>query len=192
MNEKLFYSTKDLVVTEIDKTLSNVSYNETEKFIKLLLKSNKVFVIGAGRVMLMAQAFAKRIAHLGIKTYVVGETTNPSANNKDLLIACSSSGETVSVVTIAKVAKKNNLKIATITARENSTLAKLSNLYVKISAPTKLRFESKEADGPESKQPLGNLFEQSLLLFFDIIAIMIIKEKGISEDKMWKSHANLE
>ena len=56
--------------------------------------------------MLMAQAFAKRIAHLGIKTYVVGETTNPSANNKDLLIACSSSGETVSVVTIAKVAKE--------------------------------------------------------------------------------------
>lgn len=192
MNKNLFYSTKDLILSEIDRTLSSVSFSEVWKFIESILKANKIFVVGAGRVMFVVSAFAKRINHLGIKTYVVGETTVPPGSNKDMLIACSSSGETASVVTIAKIGKKHNLRIAVITSREKSTLAKLSDLYVIIPSPTKLRFGFKKASKEESKQPLGNLFEQSLLIFFDTICILIKEKLGISEREMWKTHTNLE
>lgn len=185
---KTFYSIKDLILFEINRTISNVSLKEIEKFISTLIKADKVFVFGAGRVMFIAQAFAKRIAHLGIKAYVVGETTTPPSTDKDILIVCSSSGETASVVTIAKVAKTHNLKTVAVTARKKSTLAKLSDFYVIIPAPVKLRFST----NVESKQPLGNLFEQSLLIFFDSIAMLIIKKLGISEKKMWYKHTNLE
>lgn len=196
--DKNFYLTKELILSEIDKTLSNVPSREVEKFISWLIKADKIFVFGAGRVMFMCQAFAKRINHLGIKAYVVGETTTPSATKRDILVVCSSSGETASVNTIAKVAKKHNLKIVAITSRKESTLAKLSDLYVIIPrppsgwCPTKLRFSANETSKVESKQPLGNLFEQSLLIFFDSISILIMKKLGVSERKMWKFHTNLE
>ena len=192
MKKSLFYLIKDLVLSEIGRTLSSVSCNEVEEFMDALVKADKVFLIGAGRVMLMSQAFAKRINHLGIKVYIVGETTTPAGTRKSILVACSSSGETASVVTIAKVAKKHNLKIVVVTARKESTLAKLSDLCVVIPTPTKLRFTAGESSVAESKQPLGNLFEQSLLIFFDSIAILMRKKLGISEKEMWRFHTNLE
>jgi 6-phospho-3-hexuloisomerase len=43
-----------------------------------------------------------------------------------------------------------------------------------------------------SKQPMSSFFEQSLLLFGDVVAGMIVDKKDIELKKLWNFHANLE
>jgi 6-phospho-3-hexuloisomerase len=43
-----------------------------------------------------------------------------------------------------------------------------------------------------SVQPMTSLFEQSLLLLGDSLALMMIREQHIDMPSLWKYHANLE
>lgn len=47
-------------------------------------------------------------------------------------------------------------------------------------------------DEIDSVQPMTSLFEQSLLLFGDVVAKMIIDERQIDMKSLWRYHANLE
>ncbi len=87
-----FQTLQNQVCQEITSALSKVKDEEINEFIDVLLSAEKVFVMGVGRVMLMMQSFAKRIKHMGIDSYVVGETVIPAISNKDVLLAGSGSG----------------------------------------------------------------------------------------------------
>ena len=186
--KETFLEIKEYALRELKEVLGRVDEESVERFVEMVRNANKVFVIGVGRSMLILQAFAKRLNHLRINAYVVGETTVPPIGEKDLLVAASGSGETMTTVNISRLAKKKGAKIALITAREKSTLSQLADLYIKISCPTKLRLKGEY----KSKQLMGSLFEQSLLLFFDCITIKVQRESGINEEEMWRLHANLE
>ena len=187
-----FEELKDSVCDEIRFALSNIEKNEIENFIQYILEvrsSNcRLFVIGAGRVMLILKTFAKRLKHLGINSYVVGETTVPAIRENDLLIAGSGSGETITTLDIAKLAKKYKAKIASVTASDKSSLFKISDICVKIPCPTRLHYKGEVY----SIQPMANLFEQSLLIFLDCVSMIIQDKLKINEEEMWKVHANLE
>ena len=64
----------------------------------------------------------------------------------------------------------------------------IADYMVRIPVRTKLYLE----DEMESCQPMTSLFEQSLLLVGDILAKMVIVEKGIELKALWQFHANLE
>jgi len=168
--------------------LGKIEERDVNSLIDAILSAEKVFVMGAGRVMFMLQAFAKRVKHLGIEAHVVGETVEPPIGKKDLLLVGSASGETKITVTIAKIAKEKGVKVGLITASPQSTLKKLADICVRIPCPTKLGLSGE----PKSKQPMGNLFEQSLLIFGDCLAMLLQEKLGITEEEMWKAHANLE
>lgn len=180
-----FWEIKDKVIEEINDTLSKVEKKKVEALIKMLLSAEKVFVAGTGRSMLMMKAFAKRLKHLNLNVYVVGETIEPPATKRDLLIIGSGSGESILPLGIARIARRIGTKVALITAKKDSRIAKLANFVIYISAPTK--FSKKK-----SLQPLGNLFEQSLLLFCDTVAMLVQKKKKLSNNDLLKYHANLE
>ena len=183
-----FGMTREIILSELEQVLSRVEDDAVCEFINLILKAKKVFVMGVGRVMLMSQAFAKRLGHLRINSFVVGETTMPSIGKGDLLIVASGSGETLTCANVARLAKKHGAEIALVTARKDSTIKRLSRFAIRIPSPTKVDVT------PEiiSRQPMTNLFEQSLLLFYDAVSIMIQNKKGITEKDLWKLHANLE
>ncbi len=183
-----FFEIKDKVIGEIENTLSRVKKEEVKRLAEVLLSAEKVFVAGAGRSMLMIQAFAKRLNHLNIDVHVVGEIIEPPATKKDLLIVASGSGESIFPFGLAKVAKRIGTSVALITARKGSRIARIADIIIYIPAPTKLG-SSKEA---KSFQPLGNLFEQSLLLFCDTVAMLVQKKKKLSNASLGKYHANLE
>ncbi len=63
-----------------------------------------------GRSGLAAKAFAMRLMHLGISSYVVGETISPAIYDDDCIIAISGSGETNTIVSAARIAKIEVLK----------------------------------------------------------------------------------
>lgn len=177
-----------VITNEITSTLTNVNSNEIDRLIDQINKAEKVFFVGVGRVLLSLQSIAKRFAHLGVQTYVVGQITEPAMTNKDLLIVGSGSGETAFPLIIAKKAKELNATVAHIGANPNSSMSQYADVFVRL--PISSNPESSEE--VQSEQPMKSLFEQSLLLLGDAIALMIVRKENIELNSLWEFHANLE
>ncbi len=177
-----------LVIKECQLALGKIDENKINKLIDMLFEADQVFFIGVGRVKMELEAFAKRLTHLGIKTHIVGDVNEPAMTDKDILIVGSGSGESLIPVAIAKKAKSIGGKIVHIGSNPHSSLAPITDLMVRIPVQTKLYLE----DEIVSKQPMSSLFEQSLLLFGDAVAAMIVQRKHIELKKLWAYHANLE
>ncbi len=177
------------IIKELDRTLCQVSDGMAEKLTDLILESRRIFVAGAGRSGFMGRAFAMRLMHMGFESYVVGETVTPNIQEGDLLVICSGSGETGSLVAAANKAGKIGAGLALVTIFPDSSMGRLADVVVKIPAPT----PKVEADsGFKSIQPMGSLFEQSLLLFLDTVILRLMERQGKDSDTMFTKHANLE
>lgn len=177
-----------LVIDECNLALTKIDEKKIDELINYLFNADKVFFIGVGRVKLELEAFAKRLAHLGIKTHIVGDINEPAMTDKDILIVGSGSGESLIPVAIAKKAKSLGGKIVHIGSNPQSSLAPITDLMIRIPVQTKLYLE----DEISSNQPMSSLFEQSLLLFGDVVAKMIVEQKQIELKSLWQYHANLE
>jgi 6-phospho-3-hexuloisomerase len=177
------------VLRELDRTLAAISPQEAERVVDLILGARRVFVAGAGRSGLAVKAFAMRLMHMGLDAYVVGETTTPGMGTDDLLVIGSGSGETGSLVPMAEKAKGLEGRIALVTIFPTSRIGKLADAVVRIPAPTP---KADGDDGFTSVQPMGSLFEQSLLIFLDIVVMRLMGTKAIASAAMFERHANLE
>ena len=188
---------RDIVVTgmeiagEIQENLSAVGKEMGEQLIDAILQADKIYSAGCGRSLLMIRGLAMRLMHIGLKSYVVGETVTPAIGEGDLLIIGSGSGETSTLEVMAEKAKKAGAKLAVITIYPESTLGKMADITVVIHGVT-----AKVQDDGEnhSIQPGGNLFEQSLLIFGDALSMCVADRGGMSMDdkSIMSRHANLE
>ncbi|MCF6464944.1 6-phospho-3-hexuloisomerase [Clostridium sp. Cult2] len=183
-----YYEVEKEIICELQRTLDKVDANDVNKLLAEINKAEKVFFVGVGRVLLSLEAIAKRLAHLGIKSYVVGQITEPAITEKDLLIVGSGSGETAFPLIIAEKAKKFNATVVHIGANSNSSMKAYSDHFVRIPVSTKLQLPNEI----QSIQPMTSLFEQSLLLLGDTLALMMIKQQNIDMASLWEYHANLE
>jgi 6-phospho-3-hexuloisomerase len=179
----------DQIIRELEESLSLFDLNEIEKLAELILNTEKIFVTGAGRSGLMMRCFAMRLMHMGLKTYVIGETTTPCISERDLLLIGSGSGETGSLVVYAEIAKRNRAAIGLVTIFSDSSIGKLADQVVLIPAKTCKKESSR---GIHSAQPLGNLFEQSLLLLLDGLTQILMEKTNLNSAEKYKNHANLE
>ncbi|HCR84302.1 MAG TPA: sugar isomerase, partial [Lachnospiraceae bacterium] len=119
---------------------------------------------------------------------VVGQITEPAITQKDVLIVGSGSGGTLYPAGIARKAKSIGAKVIHIGSNPDSPLKDTADLFVRI--PVESR--AKKKDEIHSVQPMTSLFEQALLLFGDITAMMLIEDRRIDIDSLWQYHANLE
>ncbi len=188
MDKPSYSDVRSLVLKELSVSLESIREEEVEKLIDIVMRSDKIFFVGVGRVLLSLQAIAKRWAHLGIKTHVVGEITEPAITSRDLLIVGSGSGTTLFPAAIAKKAHELGAKVVHIGSNPNSDLKDIVEFMVRIPVRTKYYLD----DEMDSEQPMTTLFEQSLLLLGDIIAKMIIDRKQLDMKELWQFHANLE
>ena len=184
-----FHDNAKLILHEIDEALAAVSETEVEALVDAVLGSEKVFVTGLGRVLLSLQAFVKRLNHLGVSAWYVGEMNEPALTERDLFIVGSGSGETAVPLTITRIARRLGARIVHIGSNPRSSLSPLTDLFVRIPVRTKL-------DLPEeipSRQIMSSLFEQCLLILGDAVALRIAERKSITDIKaLWTLHANLE
>jgi 6-phospho-3-hexuloisomerase len=179
---------KNLVLDELALALGSIKDSDIEHLKNELLKADRVFFVGIGRVMLALQCIAKRMSHVGIHTHCIGEITEPAITDKDILIAASGSGSSIIPLAIAKKAKALGARVAYLGSNPKSPLSKTADFTVRIPVKTKLNLKGEIP----SVQPMTSLFEQTLLLFGDILAQLIIEERHIDIDELWKYHANLE
>jgi len=177
-----------LILKEVDDVLSRIKEDEVNVLIKNIIESDKIVVIGAGRMGLGAKAFAMRLMHLGLNAYSLNDSNLPSIESNDLLIVCSGSGETQTIYDFVSIAKKMGVKITTITAHPDSRIGNLSDSVVEIKAPSKIG----TLDSSISIQPMTTLMEQSLFLFFDGLVLELMEKLNISSDQMKIRHSVLE
>lgn len=176
------------IVNELQACVPQISEDQANELVKAILAAKKIFIAGAGRSGLMGKAFVMRMMHMGLDAYVIGETTTPTYTDEDLLIICTGSGETNTLVPIANKAKKLGGKVAAVTLTPDSSIGKLADLVVKLPGAPK---DQKEGNYT-TIQPMGSLFEQIMLLFFDAVILSIMQQKGQDSNKMYGKHANLE
>ena len=86
----------------------------------------------------MMQAFEKRLNHLGIDSYYVGEINEPAITENDVLIVGSGSGESIVPVALVKKAAKFGPKIIHIGSNAQSSMTPYEDLFVRIPCSTKL------------------------------------------------------
>ncbi|MEG0361523.1 MAG: 6-phospho-3-hexuloisomerase [Longicatena sp.] len=186
MNNKEYGS---IVLRELEHTLSSIDTLKAEEFVGLIESVQEVYCAGAGRSGFQVKGFAMRLMHMGITSFVVGETCTPNIKENGLLVICSGSGETKSLVNHAHKAKEVGAHIALITINPNSSIAQLADVVIEISAPSPKSAKQGEI---ASIQPMGSLFEQSEGLFMDILIMMLMERKKMTSDTMFGRHANME
>lgn len=160
---------------------------EPEKLVEGILRAKKIFVAGGGRSGFMAKAFVMRMMHVGLNAYVVGETVTPNLEPDDIFIVGSGSGETQSLAAMTKKAKSIGATVVAVTINPDSTIGKLAGIKIEIPAQAK-----GEGNSGKSIQPMGSLFEQSLLLFYDAVILRLMEKKELDSEMMYGRHANLE
>lgn len=176
----------EAVVREIEGAGSRIGDAAVGRLIDALRSHSRVFVYGTGRSGLMLKAFAMRCMQLGLTSYAVGETTTPSIQAGDLLVVASASGSTASVVQTAQAACEQGADLFCVTATPDSPLSDVREPDVIIDAATK------HARSTASAQPLGSLFEQMLLVFFDAVILSLAEGDAGANDRMASRHASLE
>ena len=128
--------------------------------------------------------------HLGFSVSNIGEITTPHSAPGDLLIIGSGSGETESLISLAKKAQKGGVEIAVITMDENSTIAKMAKVVVVLPGVSpKLK---NKGISITSTQPMGSAFEQMMFLTYDGIIMELMDRMGQTSDEMFLRHADFE
>jgi 6-phospho-3-hexuloisomerase len=173
---------------ELRDCLSQIEEHGIQRLIETVLSSQKVYFAGAGRSLLILRCVAMRFMHVGLETYIVGDTTTPAFESKDLLIIGSGSGETASLINVATKAKSIGGETTLITTRSQSTLASICDSIILIPAYT----DKAETSAEKPILPGGTKFEQTMLLLGDTMILSLGEAKGIATNQYFVRHANLE
>lgn len=183
-------STLNIILGELSSLYKRLEQDKVVGLLDALQSAHSVFMAGAGRSGMLLRCFTMRMMHMGKKAYMVGEVVTPAIRPGDLLLIASGSGETGSLVNMARKAKDIGAKLALVTANPESTITGLADAAIVLAAPTP------KAAGiisfVPSAQPMGNLFEQGMFLFLEAVIMELMARTGKTSDSMFKLHANLE
>ncbi len=177
------------ILQELRGTLSAISSEQVEQLAERILQARHIFTAGAGRSGLMSRALAMRLMQLDLHAYVVGETVTPKAGKGDLLIIVSGSGETKGLDIMADKAIQAEVDIAAVTIFPESTIGSKANLIVQVPGAPK---DPTQKGNTSTIQPMGSLFEQTVLLLFDGLMLHLMEQRGGDTEAMFSNHANLE
>lgn len=174
----------EAILNEVSEAALATSDTQREALVEEIVRANGVFLAGAGRSGLAIRAFANRLMHLGLDANVVGDVTCRHTKPGDLLVIGSGSGETASLVDIARRAQRAGLRVALVTTHSESTIAHLADATLVIPASSK-------GEGG-SVQPMASTFEQAAFLTYDSIVLMLMARLGETRETMYARHADLE
>ena len=179
----------ETVLDELGHTLLSVSDETASDFVNLIDGAKEIFCAGAGRSGFQIRGFAMRLMHMGRQSYVVGETCTPNITSDGVLVICSGSGSTKSLVNHAQKAREVGARIALITINPESPIAEMADVVLELFAPSP---KSAKEGQIRSIQPMGSLFEQSEGLFLDCAIMMLMEKHHMDSDTMFGRHANME
>lgn len=175
---------------EYQQVFETLDQENLRRFIDTVKAYQRVFCIGVGREGMMTRAFAMRLMHMGKEVHWIWDDTTPHIGEGDLLIATLGDGQIGHIDYVCRRAKEAGAFICVVTGSPSGrTAAELADQVFFIPATV---YRGTDPVVP-SFQPMGNLFEQMLLIIFDIVVMMIVDETpGLSFEKMSHRHRNIE
>lgn len=174
------------VLSEIRLSTSSVKAEDAELLASKIVNTKRLFCDGKGRSALMIKGFAMRLAQMDMAVFDTQGVTVPAIECDDILLIASGSGETENLLEHARKAKKIGAEVVLLTAEQNSTLKQLSDICICFEAKSKLQKET------NSVQPMGTLFEQSIMVFFDVVVLFLMEKLSLTGEDMYRLHNNLE
>jgi len=188
-----------LMASKVRTIADMIEDDEVESFIREILAAERVYVMGAGRSGLVAKAFAMRLMHLGLRSYVVGETITPAIEPSDMIIAFSGSGNTKTVADISETAREIGAKVGLITSNKDSRIGKIADSIVVIESQRDAvtddshEYEIRQMMGEhKSFAPLGTIFETTAMIFSDALVSRLMEITATDEGELKKRHTNIE
>lgn len=187
-----------MIVDQLNDVINKLDNEAIQGMLQKIFDAERIFLMGAGRSGLVAKAFAMRLMHLGFTVYVVGETTTPAVQEKDVVIAISGSGETRSIADLGKIVKDIGSTLITVTSKKESTLGRISDIAMVLPSKTKNDLDAggyleRNMRGDyKNLPPLGTAFEITSLVFLDSIIAQLITLTGASEAELKSRHTNIE
>ena len=195
---KLMKESIGAILDNIQTAQKYLNEEDIKEFINILINSKNIFVIGAGRSGLAGRAFAMRLMHLGLSSYVVGETISPAIYEDDCILAISGSGETNTCVNAAKISKDRGAKVLALTSNPDSSLGKLADSLIYVQGRTKQEVDDEDylkrqiKGNYTSLTPLGTAFELTSLIFLDGLVCELMHVLGETESDLKSRHTVLE
>ena len=186
------------ILDNIESAQEFLDEQAIEDFEDIIINSKNIFVTGAGRSGLAAKAFAMRLMHLGLSAYVVGETISPAIYEDDCIVAISGSGETITIVSAAKIAKNRGSKVLALTSYPESTLGQLADSFILVKGRTKKEVDDENYMKRQihgnytSLTPLGTAFELTTVVFLDAIVSELMEKMHQTESDLKARHTVLE
>ena len=178
----------ETMLKEYRQGFETLDQNSMREFIELIKKYDRIFCIGVGREGMMTRAFAMRLMHLGKESFWIWDDTTPSIGEGDLMICACGSANVGHENYVADMAKKNGAKLALITPSSEGFLLSIADMVVNVPAAA----YKAVGDFVPSEQLMGNLFEQTLFIFYDILVMMLREEMDIKPEEMVARHRNVE
>ncbi|MDD3574592.1 6-phospho-3-hexuloisomerase [Methanospirillum sp.] len=192
-----------MMISRIGEIAATLEQEQVDCFINAIAGADRIFVIGAGRSGFVAKSFAMRLMHLGLTSFVVGETVTPSFHSNDVLIAFSGSGKTKSVREACETTRQIGGQFCLITGTRVSPMAELADCIVLLNTEEEscqvgpdhfdlrqLRGEHRSISAPCT--PLGTLFETSAMIFADSVISALIEMKHCSIEEIMHRYANMQ
>jgi 6-phospho-3-hexuloisomerase len=129
-----------------------------------------------------------RLMHLGKESHWIWDDTTPAIVPGDLLIATSGSGEIGHIDYVVGRAKEAGATVAVVTGMPDRRTARAADHVLRVPASV---YHGGD-DVVPSIQPMGSLFEQSLLITFDMIVMRLSERLGRSRRDLENRHRNVE
>ncbi|MCY0905930.1 6-phospho-3-hexuloisomerase [Arthrobacter sp. H14-L1] len=178
----------DVVLSEITTVVQGVKREDIQRLADVLAGAPRIFAAGEGRSGLMAKAFAMRLMHLGLSVHVIGESTTPSVQRGDVLVAISGSGTTAGTVRVAQQAATVGAMVHAVTTDPDSPLAAQAATVLVLPAATKYRRPGEAM----TVQPLSSLFDQATHVALDVVCLLLATRLQVDNAAAAAAHANTE
>ncbi|MFT7461942.1 MAG: 6-phospho-3-hexuloisomerase [Pseudohongiellaceae bacterium] len=172
----------ELYTAAISRALLSVPAGVSENFVQAILSARQIVVAGRGRSGMMAAAFARRLGQMGLSAWGLDDTTVPRLGRGDVLVACTGSGTTPTVLSLMDTARQGGAQVLSVTRLPSQTDG-VADVVAALDVPV-------EEGGPAF--PLGTLFEVSLLAYLDHIVVDLVAALGATESELGARHTNLE
>lgn len=185
----LYRSLYETVLSEHRQVFETQNVEDLQKLMDLILKANKIFLMGAGREGIAVRSFAMRLMHLGKETHWIWDDTTPGMHEGDLFLVTNGSGKIGHIDYVTEKAKASGATTAVITGSPRQVCLQTADFVLFVPAAV---YKGTDERVVPSIQPMGNLFEQHLFLLFDILIMMLEKQTEISHEEMESRHRNIE
>ncbi|MEX0569570.1 MAG: SIS domain-containing protein [Candidatus Njordarchaeota archaeon] len=189
-----FRNTIMIIIDACRKSIDNLlkDENKLEKIINTYVnaKENKkiCFFSGLGLLEHICWMIAIRFQHLGL--LVSGISDWIIRRPDDILTVMSGSGEAPIPKILAEEAKKTGMTIIGVVGNRDSTIAKLSDIYLELSdVGDRKKFFAIDVNKVNMFIPA---FEIAVLIIFESIVAEIANRFGLTEETMRSYHANIE